>query len=172
MVLSCVLLESIPSLLNGIPVDVTDVAVVSLILFQLLLLLSLLGEGINHDTRDDIAEEEPEEHEVDAVVGESGPVELPALLPYHPRDIHVQDAGGDCPTHLVDGLVLVDVLHVVAEPDQAEDEHECHSHHTHDCQGLDVGGDGLEDVLEDIDHDEDVKQLESEEVGLVESPEY
>ena len=81
-----VVLEGDTLLLEGLSGNVANVAIVFLIVHQFVVLLSECSEGVEHDTRNDIAEKNAEEDAVDHIVWETHDLELLHRLPYGSGD--------------------------------------------------------------------------------------
>ena len=70
-----VVFEGDSFLLEGLTIDVADVAVIFFVVLQVVGDVSQGGEGVEHDPRDDVAEEDAEEDAVDRVVEEADDLE-------------------------------------------------------------------------------------------------
>lgn len=66
-----VFFEILASLLDGLSIDIANIAVILLILLELVGQISETCKGIEHDTRNDVAEEDSEEDTIDCVENES-----------------------------------------------------------------------------------------------------
>lgn len=70
-----VFFEIHPLLLDGLSVNVTDVAIVFFIVLQLISQISKTGKGIEHDSRNDITEKNAKEDTIDGVINKSNSLE-------------------------------------------------------------------------------------------------
>ena len=156
-----VVFEGDSFLLEGLTIDVADVAVIFFVVLQVVGDVSQGGEGVEHDTRDDVAEEDAEEDAVDRVVEETDDLEGLHRLGDCSRNEELEDAVEHCLTHLAFGLLSwINVFLVVAEGDCAEDEGEDNAHEA-DIEEFDhVESDGAEDVADFWVVAEDVHDME------------
>ena len=66
-----VLLEIQSSLFNGLPIYVTNVAIVLLVVKQLISQISETGKGVKHDTWNNVTEKNAKEDTINRVINES-----------------------------------------------------------------------------------------------------
>lgn len=133
--------------LEGALVREADVALAISFVLNFLLGVPLLGELIDDDGGDDVAEQDLEEPPVDQIRNEAAVVVL-FVLPAHafPDDLlgvegtHAGDDGVAVLIYAVDVdvdlLVLVQGPYVVVEGDEPEDERECQGEQAHEHQLL------------------------------------
>ena len=132
MLLLCMLLKVIPLLLQTLSAYIANIAFILFVLLQTVSRFSEWTKCINHESTDDVAEEDFEEGEVNDVIDKSHDFELFHCLADDSRDVKLNDAFHDIITHIFDLVCCrVKVLHVVAEGNCAEDKAEEYSHHTH-----------------------------------------
>lgn len=150
--------------------DVADVARVWFVALEVVVLLAQAPECIQHDTRDNIPEQQAKENRIDRIIDK--PLHLKHLhrLPNRPRDIERHKTAHHTITKLLtslqDLLLLIDILRIVAERDGAEHDDEDDTHEGDEGDGHESFGDCFEDVCEQGGLAEDVDYVDEEECGV------
>jgi hypothetical protein len=171
MILVCMLVKVLSLLLKALTTDVADVTFVFLVLLQIISSFSEGAEGVNHESTNNISEEHLKESEVDDIVDESHDFKLLHSLANNSRDIELYHAAHDVVAHILDLVGCgVEVLHVVAEGDGAEDKAEEHSHNAYKHYLVPVVYHAQEDSAKLVNLSEDIDQVQEEEGREVECP--
>jgi hypothetical protein len=134
--------EILVILLDSDSIDSADEAHVLLIVFDLLPLVSQLGEGIDHDAGNDIGEEKCEEDEVNGVVEELNGVPFGHAGSDHARSDQCNHAGDKGVAMLPWFFLVVDFVDVGVECRKGEDEDEENPEEGNDHQLFGVVGNG------------------------------
>ena len=147
--------------------DIADEAMIHFITSEFLVWFSQPWKCIQHHTRHNIPEKHSEENCVDCVVGEPSDLKCFHCLSDCPRNKQRQNASHQAIAHFL-RLFLVNVLHVVAEGNRAEDKGKNNAHETNVEEALSTSCDGLEDVGEEDRLTEDIDYMDEEEWGMIE----
>jgi hypothetical protein len=144
-----VLLEGLFLLLQGLPTDVANVALVLLVVLQLVGLVPQAAKSVQHDTRYDVGQHSSEENAIDGIVGEPHYLKGFHRLPNGPRNIQSQNTlHHGLAEVLLRVTTGVDIFLIVAEGDRAEDKGEDDPHEA-DVEELgEFEADGFEDVAD------------------------
>lgn len=141
----------------------TDIAFILLVIGHLLSLGPQLGECVDHDAAHNVAEKEFEENKIDEVGGESSCFQFFHWPPDGARDVEVENA-------LIDGVAArfrvffgsyLESVSLVE--DEAEDIDEDEAEESDWEEGVEVEGNGFENIFQILVHHkvvEDVKQEE------------
>ena len=156
------IIERQPILLECLSGNIAYIAQILLIISQFTIAFSQRCKCIQHNTRDDVAEQNLEEDEVDHVIAIAHNLEA-LTIAYRTRHEKFHDAVHHTLAHLLSiSFSIIDILLVITESNRTEHKSKHHTHETHISQFFDIDTDSLENITNLRNVAENIHQMQKE----------